>query len=1415
MLSIFTRKSKLIGAFLCVMALIATMCSVRAYGANVEMSQDAEEAVLIGGGYAVTGQSSSLGYTGVIYDENNGLLTSDANYILGSSDGYIWIGSYSGIYRYDGIVFDKIDYSEGLTSGRGLFEDKKGRIWIGTNDNGVVMIEGERTTWITYKEGLPSSSIRHFAQDIEGNIYIGTTAGVCYADADLNIHIIGEELLGEERVLKLDSDSAGTIYGATKNGTVFSIKDKEVDQIYKTGELTDRNITTILADPDQEGYIYLCTSDGTIYHGEFGQKVKDMKPISTTPIRNIHWISYDCDRVWVSSTSQLGYLDENEHFHLVENLPMDSGIEMSTSDFQGNIWLASSTMGIMKVISCNFQDLSTSTELPSEVANATCLSVDYLYVGTDNGLDILDPDGKLVVNELTEQLKGARIRCISVDSNNNIWISTYSNSLGLLCYQPDGEIKSYTMEDGLPSNEIRCAKEISDGSIIAGTNGGLVIIKDGSVQRVVGSKDGIKNTVFLTVEEGDNGEILVGTDGDGMYVIEGDNVRRLGREDGLTSEVVQRIKKDDREDLYWVILSNGIGCYKNGNFNIISSFPNNNNYDLFSDNNNNIWILSSFGIYTIDRDKMINDAIDDYRLFNLSNGLPWKPTSNSYSALDDEGNLYFSGRKGVCRVNIDHFFEEKMEVRAAVKSVYCGDERIISDEQGRYVLPATDARIKISVSVLDYTVVDPMVQIYMDGNEEDAIIVPKSKLTPLEYTRMKHGTYTLHIQVLAGSNTSAMVDQTAVIVKQPKFFELLIVRVMAIILTAILTGIFVWRVMKGTVIRKQYEEIRRARDDAQRANTAKTRFLANISHEVRTPINTIIGMNEMIMREDSTGVPKGYFMSMMNYAFDIRNAADTLLGLINDLLDMSKIESGKMNLVEQEYDVPDLIRSIVSMIRVKSKEKELTFDVVIDEIMPRKLYGDAGKIKQIVLNLLTNAVKYTKHGGFILIVTMHERCDDIADISFVVKDTGMGIKEEDMDKLFTAYERLEEQKNSNIQGTGLGLDISRRFAQIMGGSLTCNSVYGEGSEFNLSIRQKIVDETPIGLFVEHNDESAKGPYVPKFIAPDADVLVVDDNPMNLSVMKGLLKATRIFVTTASSGEECLEKMKTTKFNIVFLDHMMPGMDGIETIGRIRQSDTDIPVYALTANASVGEEFYKSKGFTGYLAKPVDSQALEATIMKHLPEEIMLKPEKADEVEEMTTMPEELSWIYGIPEITVEEGIKNSGGVSAYLFSLKLFLETIDGNAKVISDAYEAGDLRLYTIKVHALKSSARIIGALGFSKICADLEEAGNNQDKQYIDLINADMLTEYLSYKDKLSRLERSQNAADDKDKKEIDPSELEDAYGALKDVIPQMDYDSVELILNNLKEYKLPEKDSEKISQLSKMLKVFDWEGMEELIK
>ena len=750
-----------------------------------------------------------------------------------------------------------------------------------------------------------------------------------------------------------------------------------------------------------------------------------------------------------------------------------------------------------------------------------------------------------------------------------------------------------------------------------------------------------------------------------------------------------------------------------------------------------MWIISSYGIYVLKVEDMINNQVSDYKLYTLSNGLTSTPTANLYGTLDEEGFLYIPGRSGVCRVNIDHFMEERLKVRTALHSVSCGDELILPDQEGTYLLPASEGRIKIQASVMDYTLFDPTVRIFIDGEEENGITAKKSALSTLEYTGLRYGNYVLHIQVI-DHDGKEIVDDTYQFVKMPRFSELPIYQLLLLFFVAAAAGIIVWRIMKGTIIQRQYREIGQAKEEAERANTAKSRFLANMSHEIRTPIHTIMGINEMVFREDAAGVPKGYFMTIMNYAFDIRNASETLLRLVDELLDMSKVESGGMNLVEQEYDTREMLRSIISMIRVRCTRKELSFDVDVDEILPRRMYGDAGKIKQIVINLLTNAVKYTETGGLSFRVSMEERENESCKVKFSVKDTGIGIPQKDIEKLFSYYEGLEEEKNSLIQGTGLGLDISKKFTDLMGGSLSCESSYGKGSEFVLTISQKIVDKTPWGIFQEHEDGKEKGPYLPQFIAPDADILVVDDHPMNLNVIKGLLKETRIFITTAKSGKECLERIRETKFHLVLLDDLMPGMDGIETISRIREIDPELPVYALTTNVTLGEEFYFSQGFNGYLLKPFDSETLERVVMKHIPEEIMEQPLMENAAEEPAELPKSMQWLYKTKGISVSEGIQNSGGISGYIFGLNLFLDTIEENAAMIRTAYESGNLKQYTMKVHSLKISARIIGAMELYELAAMLEEAGNKGNRKKIDVNTKRLLSEYEAFLEKLSKLRK-----------------------------------------------------------------------------
>ncbi|MCR5688465.1 MAG: response regulator [Lachnospiraceae bacterium] len=399
------------------------------------------------------------------------------------------------------------------------------------------------------------------------------------------------------------------------------------------------------------------------------------------------------------------------------------------------------------------------------------------------------------------------------------------------------------------------------------------------------------------------------------------------------------------------------------------------------------------------------------------------------------------------------------------------------------------------------------------------------------------------------------------------------------------------------VYMKNLEEQKKMADEA---NRAKSFFLANMSHEIRTPINAVLGMDEMIIRESSE-------KNIRSYAKDIKVAGRTLLSLINDILDFSKIEEGRMEILPTQYDISSVINDLVNMIRFRAEKKGLKLEVSVDRDVPRVLYGDEIRIKQVALNLLTNAVKYTNEGKVSLSIGFSKEDDENIILSFVIGDTGIGMKEEDMDRLFSPFSRIEEKRNRSIEGTGLGMSIVRQLLELMGGKLDVKSVYGEGSTFSFGIRQKVMKWEPLGdmSFKSSAEDDDAESYRELFHAADAHILVVDDTEVNLTVIQNLLKKTLIDVDTAGSGMEALAMAKEKHYDIIFIDHMMPEMDGVETLHRIREeTDSDSTVcIALTANAVSGaREKYLAAGFSDYISKPVDGRRLEEMIRRNLPEE---------------------------------------------------------------------------------------------------------------------------------------------------------------------------------------------------------------------
>ncbi len=412
------------------------------------------------------------------------------------------------------------------------------------------------------------------------------------------------------------------------------------------------------------------------------------------------------------------------------------------------------------------------------------------------------------------------------------------------------------------------------------------------------------------------------------------------------------------------------------------------------------------------------------------------------------------------------------------------------------------------------------------------------------------------------------------------------------------------------------EELFEEKVHAETANKAKSEFLANMSHEIRTPINAVLGMNEMIIRQQqevsdlnftNPDAAEEALKSIGSYAADVKRAGNNLLAIVNNILDFSKIEEGRMDVVETPYQLCNLLHDLNNMIIFRAGDKGLDFDMDVDRTLPNDLSGDEIRVRQILMNILTNAVKYTDKGSVKLTVKGEKQGDGNIILSFAVRDTGIGIRPEDMDKVFTKFERLELERNGTIEGTGLGLAITKRLLEAMNGDITVESEYGKGSVFTVIIPQKVLSGMPVGNFREQFETRSleKTSYSESFRAPMARILAVDDTITNLVVVVNFLKKTEMKVDTASSGAEAIDKARNTTYDVILMDQMMPYMTGTETLHHIRENkdgpSSNAPVICLTADAVIGaRERYLEEGYSDYMSKPVDGRALERMIMKFLP-----------------------------------------------------------------------------------------------------------------------------------------------------------------------------------------------------------------------
>lgn len=766
------------------------------------------------------GGHSDISYTQTVYNAENGLPCGEANAITQTNDGILWIGTYAGLYRYNGSEMKLMDDYESVRNVNCLYVDEEGRLWIGTNDSGVVISINESVSNVIDEDkGLPSNSVRCIVQGSDGYYYIGTTDSMQILSLNGGLSLI-REVEEINYAISVDSDDSGYVAAVNTKGELFLLKNQEI-VIRKELDSAKEQYTSCIF--DEKGLLYAATSTNHIEVYEVSEGTLIQKTILDCPeLSNINYLYIDEDKVlYVCADNGIGYFDENNQYRKINTNEFNNSIDCMTIDYQGNKWFTSSRMGVLRLCESNFVDLYSVAGMESKVVNTIEEWDSYLYIGTDTGLDIIDRRNNVSVeNELTEQLNGVRIRCIKADSKNHLWICTYGSGL----WEIEGEnIKVYNSENNTFCDRVRVVLEMSDKTIVAAGDSGIIFIRDGQVTDSIVYGEGLSNTMVLSLTELEDGTLLAGTDGDGITVIKnGEVISKITREDGLGSEVILRIVKDSQGDGAFVVTSNGL-CYLGSDYTVtrLNNFPYFNNYDIWESPEGRLFVLGSAGIYVVDRENLLSGEEVRYELLDMKSGLSSALTVNSWNYCDDSGFLYLSCHCGVFGIDMNQYEQKAKSYRMMVSSVKIDDVMYDVEWGVPISIPRDTSKIEIFPDVINYSTETPFVCYYLEGVDKTETIIPQSELTSIVYTNLASGTYQFHLAVLDRSKMEILEESVYILEKDKEIYDnwwfgiyMLVVLILAV---AWLTW-FVVRTQIQRTIKLQRRELELAKKKIEMGN---------------------------------------------------------------------------------------------------------------------------------------------------------------------------------------------------------------------------------------------------------------------------------------------------------------------------------------------------------------------------------------------------------------------------------------------------------------------------------------------------------------------------------------------------------------------------------------------------------------------
>ena len=838
----------------------------------------------------------------VIYNNTNGLPTSEANAIAQTAEGFLWIGSYSGLIRYDGNTFERMDSTTGVTSVVSLFVDRQNRLWIGTNDSGLAMLErGKFRLW--KEDGLDGAKVSGIVEDEDGTIFLGTASGVTTIGPDMIARPVEDPRLQGVYVDKIRLGSDGRIYCISNQDDLFVLRGTEVIEYRRHEDSPIQGITSILPDPDAPGKMYLGTENSEIYYGDPNGAPEEMLVTDISPLFSVSYMQKLGDQVWICTRNGLGVVDA-DGFHCLNTLPLNNSINYMMADYEGNLWFSSSRQGVMKLASNQFSDVFARYGLEPRVVNSTCVFDGRLFIATDTGLLVLEENGPveslpltgaktasgkvLEARDLLKMLEGQRIRSILRDSRGNLWLSTW-RSHGLLRY--DGKkLLAFTEADGLLSNHVRAVCEAPDGRILVACTGGVCVIKGDRVEKSYGKENGLTNPESLTVAAAANGDIVLGSDGGGIFVINDEGTRCIGTKEGLGSGIVMRIRRDVKRDIFWIVTGNSI-AYMTPDYRVttIQKFPYSNNFDLYENSKGDMWILSSNGIYVTSTEELLANGEIRPVHYGMANGLPCITTSNSYSELTPEGDLYIAGTSGVARVNIETPMEDISDLKQAVPYIDADGELLFPDETGAYRLPSSVRKLTVYAFVYNYSLTDPKISYRLEGFDLDYVTVSRSELGPVTYTNLPGGSYRFVMELKDamghGSKTAVIpITKEKALYEQPWFYVVL----------GLAAALALGLVIQAYVRRKM-----RLLEEKHREAEAKQR----ISSEL-----------EMAMRIQRSMLPQEFPPFPDRHEFDLYASMDPAREVGGDFYDFYLLDDDHLGLVMADVSGKGIPGALVMMI---------------------------------------------------------------------------------------------------------------------------------------------------------------------------------------------------------------------------------------------------------------------------------------------------------------------------------------------------------------------------------------------------------------------------------------------------------------------------------------------------------------------